>query len=111
MKKLLLSLIIVFSIVVLTACGSNKLVGTWKGATTDGIKTTITFEKKDKVKYSNDFGFNSEGTYTIKDDKVTIDLDIWSSPIEFKFEIKNGKLDLTATNGYSANYKGLVKQK
>ena len=47
----------------------------------------------------------------IKDDKVTIDLDIWSSPIEYKYEIKNGKLNLTATNGYSANYEGLTKKK
>ena len=111
MKKLFLSFVVIFSIVVLTACGSNKLVGTWKGETTDGIKTTITFEKKDKVNYSNEYGFKSEGTYTIKGDKVTIDLEIWSSPIEYKFEIKNGKLNLTATNGYSANYENLTKQK
>lgn len=111
MKRIILSLVVIFAVVLLTACGSNKLVGTWEGKTTDGIKTTFIFEKKDKVTYKNDFGFNSTGTYEIKDNIVTIDLEIWSSPIEYKYEIKDGKLNLTATNGYSANYEGLTKKK
>lgn len=111
MKKYIFSFVAILTLLVVTACGSNKLKGSWEGATTDGIKTTITFDKKDKVTYKNEYAFNSTGTYKIKDDKVTIDLDIWSSPIEYKFEVKNSKLNLTATNGYSANYEGMVKKK
>ena len=57
MKKYIFSFVAILTLLVVTACGSNKLKGTWEGATTDGIKTTITFDKKDKVTYKNEYGF------------------------------------------------------
>ena len=112
MKKILCSLVLVCSLLFLTACGSsNKLLGTWEGKTNDGLKTTFTFEKKDVVKYSNEYGFSSEGTYEIKDDTVTIDLELWNQKKVYKFEVKNNKLTLTATDNYSPSYKEMTKKK
>ena len=111
MKKVLFSILLVCSVFFLTACGSNKLIGTWEGETNDGLKTTFTFEKKNVVKYENEFGFSSEGTYEIKDDIVTIELKLWSEKKEYKFEIKDKKLYLTATDKYSPSYKGMTKKK
>ena len=112
MKKILSVLVLAVSVIFLTACGSkNKLIGTWEGATQDGLKTTFTFEKKDVVKYENEYGFKGEGTYKIEDDKVTITLDIWQEKKVYKFEIKDKKLYLTATDQYSPSYKGMTKKK
>lgn len=111
MKKIVLSFVAVFSVLLLTACGSNKLIGTWVGRTQDGLETTFTFEKNDVVKYENEYGFKSEGTYKVKDNIITIDLELWSQKKEYKYEIKNNKLDLTATDQYSPSYKGMEKRK
>lgn len=113
MKKILLSFVAVFAVVLLAGCGSsNKLIGTWDGKTEDGLKTTFTFEKKGKVSYSNEYGVNSDGTYTIKDDVVTIKLDTWDKSLEYKFVVKKKKLTLTPTsaNSYSPSYKEMSKK-
>lgn len=112
MKKILLSFVAICSIFMLTACGSNKIIGTWNGKTEDGLETTFTFKKKDVVTYKNSYGFSSEGTYTIKDDVVTISLKLWDSSLEYKFEIKNKKLSLTPTdkNKYAPSYKDMIKK-
>ena len=112
MKKILISFVAVLSILLLTGCGkSNKLIGTWEGASQDGLKASFTFEKKDVFKYNNEFIDEQTGKYTIKDDVVTLEIDIWSSPKEYKFEVKDGKLSLTATDQFSPSYKDLVKKK
>ena len=112
MKKIFLSLVVLFSVFVLSGCGnSNKLIGTWNGKTEDGMKTTWIFEKKDKVSYKNEFGIESTGTYTIKDDVVTITLEVWNDAIDYKYDIKDKKLNLTAQNKYSPSYVGLEKVK
>lgn len=111
MKRVLSTIVLVCSFALLVGCGSNKLVGKWEGATEDGLKTTFTFEKKDVVKYQNEFGFNSEGTYSIKDDKVTISLKSWSQDKVYKYSIKDGKLTLKATDKLSPTYKNMKKIK
>lgn len=113
MKKVLLGFVAVFAVVLLTACGSsNKLIGTWEGKTEDGLETTFTFEKKDKVSYSNQYGIKSEGTYSIKDDVVTIKLDTWDKALEYTFTVKNKKLTLkpTSKNSYSPSYDEMTKK-
>lgn len=111
MKKLVICLVAVFSLLLITGCGkSNKLVGKWDGATNDGLKTTFEFKKNGDVSYSNEYGFNSEGTYKIKDDVVTITLKSWSEAKEYKFEVKDNKLSLTAQDKYSPSYKDMSKK-
>lgn len=110
MKKYLLSIVTIVCVLVLVGCSSNKLRGKWQGATQDGIKTTWEFKSGDKVSYENEFGITSDGTYKIKDNVVTIDLKTWSEPIDYKFEVKNGKLSLTATNQFSPSYIDLEKK-
>ncbi len=94
---------------------SAKEVGEWKGLT-DGesrdmqMETTFNFKSNGDVEYSNEFGINSTGTYEIKDDIVTIKLESWESAKDYKFEVKDDKLSLTAQDVYSPSYSEMVKQ-
>ena len=111
MKKFLLSVVAVFALVLVVGCGkSSPLVGKWNGDTNDGLNTTFTFEKGDKVSYENEFGVKSEGTYKIDGDKVTISLKSWDKEKVYKFEVKGSKLTLTATDKYSPSYKNMEKK-
>ena len=110
MKKYLLTLCLILSLFVLVGCGSKcEIDGTWEGETNDGLKTTFVF-KDGKVEYSNEFGFDSKGTYAIKDDVITITLESWDNPKDYKYEIKEDKLSLTAQDKYSPSYKDMIKK-
>ena len=112
MKKVLYSLILLVGVFTLVGCGkSNKLVGTWEGKTNDGMNTTFTFKKDGKVDYSNEYGFNSNGTYTVKDSEVTIKLESWDQTKTYEFKVDGDKLSLIATDAYSPSYSEMVKQK
>ena len=116
-KKYLLIVTVFLSLFLLVGCGGkdNALVGEWKGLT-DGesrdmqIETTFNFKSNGDVEYSNEFGINSTGTYEIKDDIVTIKLESWESAKDYKFEVKDDKLSLTAQDVYSPSYSEMVKQ-
>ncbi len=111
MKKYLLNSLIVFTLILVVGCGkSNKLVGTWNGSTLDGLETTFVFKKNGSVEYKNQFGINSEGTYKIDGDKVTISLKSWDDDKVYDFSIKDNKLSLTATDKYSPSYKEMIKK-
>jgi len=112
MKKIVICLVALLSLILVTGCGSKKseLVGTWDGETVDGLKTTLTFKKNGDVKYENEFGFDSEGTYKIKGEIVTISLKSWNEAKKYKFEIKDKKLSLTAQDEYSPSYKDMVRK-
>lgn len=114
MKKYVLSALLVVmllgSLILLTACGSNELVGKWEGLTNDGLNTTFDFKGDGKVEYSNEYGFNSNGTYEVKDGEVKISLESWGEAKTYKYEIKDGKLKLTATDKYSPSYDGMEKK-
>ena len=110
LKKYFLCLLVLICVLTVTACGkSNDLVGTWDGATEDGLKTTFTFKKDGEVEYKNEYGFNSTGEYKIKENIVTISLKSWQEAKEYKYEIKDKKLSLTATDLYSPSYKEMTK--
>ena len=116
MKKYLLVLTLIVSVVFLTACGSsNELEGTWKGLT-DGesrdnqIETTFVFKSGGEVEYSNEYGIKGNGTYEIKDDVVNIKLNTWDQAKDYKFKVDGDKLSLTATDVYSPSYSELKKQ-
>ena len=114
-NKLLLVTLFAVSLFLFVGCGkSDPLEGTWKGLT-DGesrnmqIETTFTF-KGGEVEYKNEYGFNGKGTYEIKDDSVTIKLEIWNKEKVYKFDVKDDTLSLTATDKYSPSYSELKKQ-
>lgn len=89
---------------------TNELVGTWEGTTNDGMITTFIFKKSGNVDYSNEYGFESTGTYEIKDNIVTITLELWSESKDYEFEIKNEKLTLNATDVWSPSYVDMEKK-
>lgn len=108
MKKVLLVLV---SVLILVGCGkTNALVGKWNGDTEDGMNTTFVFEKNGDVKYDNEYGFDSKGTYKVKGDEVTITLESWSDSKVYKYEVKGKKLTLTATDKLSPSYKSMTKK-
>lgn len=116
-NKILLISIFFVSVFVLVGCGKNsdELEGTWKGLT-DGesrdyqIETTFKFDGNGKVEYENEYGIKSEGTYEIKDNKVTISLKSWDEAKVYEFSINDKTLSLKATDVYSPSYSELDKQ-
>ena len=109
MKKNIAYVVLFASVLLLTACGGNKLIGTWEG-TSNEMKTTFTFKSGQKIEYANELGIKSNGTYKINKDEVTIKLEAWEKEKVYKFEVKNNKLSLTATDGYSSSYKDMEKK-
>ena len=108
MKKLLVVLV---SVLLLVGCGKKApLVGTWNGDTQDGLNTTFIFEKNGDVQYKNEYGFDSEGTYKIDGDEVTITLKSWDQAKVYKFKVEGKKLKLTATDKYSPSYESMTKK-
>ena len=113
-KKLLLVSLLFVSLFVFVGCGSsNELVGTWKGlddaeSRDMQMETTFVFESNGNVTYSNEYGITGTGTYEINENKVTIEMDIWSKVYEFK--VDGDKLSLIATDAYSPSYSELIKQ-
>ena len=111
MKKIIYSLVGVLCLLVIVGCGKKeKIVGTWYGETNDGLETTFVFKSNGNVTYENSYGINSEGTYKVKDDIITISLATWDVSKEYKFEIKDNKLSLTAQDGYSPSYTDMIKK-
>lgn len=110
MKRFLVCMVAILSIFLVTGCGKNAIVGTWEGSSTDGLKTTFEFKSNGDVAYDNEYGFDSIGTYKIKGDTITIKLDSWDKEKEYKYEIKDKKLSLTAQDEYSPNYKDMEKK-
>ena len=115
-KKILLVTLFAVSLFLLVGCGSSKdeLDGTWKGlsdAETRNLQIETTFTFKDgEVEYHNEYDFHGKGTYEIKDDTVTIKLDLWDKDKVYKFSVKDDTLALTATETYSPSYSELKKQ-
>ena len=116
-KKYLLLITLFVSLFLFVGCGKEKseLVGTWKGLT-DGesreyqMETTYTFDDDGTVKYSNEYGFDSTGTYKIDGNKVTIKLTTWDKEKVYEFSIKDDKLTLTIDDQISPTYTDMVRQ-
>ncbi len=110
MKKVILSLLILCSVLFITGCGKkNELLGTWEGMSSSKYLTTIEFKKDGKMFYKNKnetkgTEFESNGKYTIKDDVLTIELEKWDTGIEYNYKIENNKLSLIAKEDARPNY-------
>ncbi len=106
MKKVFLSLITICSIFLLVGCNNNKkheIIGTWEGKNDTNVLITIEFKEKGKLNYKSERGFESNGKYTVKDNKLSFSLDKWEddSKQEFEYKIIDNKLSLTPLNGGS----------
>lgn len=111
MKKIILSLALIVSVIFLTACGDKtpEIVGKWSGETNDGINATFVFHKDNTIDYDNTY-FSNSGKYSLDGNKVTIE-DVWDNPKTYEYKIKDNKLSLIATDSYSPSYSGLSKIK
>ena len=109
-------LVLVAMLFVLTACGKKEekkpdIIGTWEGKTEDGLVTTFVFKDDGNVEYSNEFGFESKGTYKLDGNKVSIDLEMWDGQAKvYSYEIKDGKLNLTANDEWVPSYKDMERK-
>lgn len=73
-KRLFISVLFIFAIVTLTACGSNKWTGTYGGTSSGGNKVEIQIEKNGKVIY-NENGKEFVGKWTENDNSLNFDFD------------------------------------
>ena len=114
MRKKLMPIALVLllvSLLALTACGGGDAIkGTWVEGEGDE-KYTWTFDGAGKCKMT--FAFEQEGTYKLDKDAgtVSIELELWDSPMLYTYEIADGKLILkpTSANPYAPDYE-LTKQ-
>ena len=110
-KIMAIAILLGIALTILTGCNFDTIVGTWEGATQNGIKTTFTFGKDGNVTYSNEYGIESEGTYELKENGIiTITLQSWEKPKEYRYEVKNNKLNLRASDNYSPSYIEMEKK-
>lgn len=79
-RALCLCMILILLSLLLTACGDNKLSGTYYS--TDGISQMFTF-KGDTVTMSA-FGINATGKYKIDGDKLTISYSLFGIPYDWQ---------------------------
>ena len=100
MKKLLIVLFL--SVIFLTGCGKNKVVGSWYIINENSINSYYTFNKDMTGSY-NFNGISSEFTYEIDGNKMTLNFVNSIVPSSFEFEIKDNTLTISS-NGFSQSF-------
>lgn len=100
MKKVISLLTVLILILTLTACGNKDAVaGTWKADLgNDGI-VTWNFDGTGNCTMKNSFT-DQKGTYTIKDDQITVKLELWDNPSTYTFNVDESKLTMKENSGY-----------
>ena len=95
MKKFVALLLIVVTLLTLSACGSkDALAGTWSAELgTDGT-ITWTFNGSGKCTMENAY-MKQDGTYTI-----TVTLEAWSEPSTYTFSVDGSSLTMNENSGY-----------
>lgn len=113
MKKYLVYFSLIIAAVLLVGCGKkdNDIVGVWSGAENDELEAVFNFKSNGEMTYKNAFVTESNGTYEIKDDTITMTVEVWSQSKVYKFEVKDDKLTLTAQDDFSPSYKNLSREK
>ena len=77
MKKFVALLLIVVTLLTLSACGSkDALAGTWSAE------------------------LGADGTYTIEGDQLTVTLEAWSDPSTYTFSVDGNSLTMNENSGY-----------
>lgn len=103
MKRLLALSLILVMLFALTACGggggaADPLKGSWTRQDADYGNVKLEFSGSGKVTFSYDaITYQDEGTYTVKDDGVTIKLNNWSEEKGYTFSVDGDKLVLKDT--------------
>lgn len=95
MKKILLAIAVVFSVILLTGCTGKKvdpIVGSWK-IDYAGSKYVYTFNE-DKTGTYDAAGTKMEFTWEIKEDKLSILYTGNTAPFETTYKIEGKKLTI-----------------
>ena len=82
----------------------DVLKGTWGGTTNDGMEVTWKFDGSGGLKFTSIVLTDEPGTYRIEDGKVEIEMEAWSEPKMYEFEIDGNTLTLDATDIWSPDY-------
>ena len=111
MKKYVFSFLAIIMLVMVVGCGKKKesIVGEWKIDKIQNGPVYITFGKDNSLTYKN-INFEVTGKYSIEKDVVTF-IEVWDDEYEFKYEIKDGKLTLTALDEDVLSYTDMERVK
>ncbi len=108
-RILVATLLAVAMLLTLSACGGggggggDGLQGTWEGSSEDQGVTWV-FDGKGGCKIETEFGFKSDGTYTVDGSKVTIELEDWDDAQSFEFKVDGDKLSLENNDKAKPDY-------
>ena len=103
MRKINLGLVLVLSILLITACSKNKLVGKWKAIDT-GIDYFYTFNE-DKTCIYEMTGAKMDCTYEMEGKRITILYKGSSTPNSYEYKIDKDTLTLKDNLGNEVVYK------
>lgn len=113
--KIIKTIAIALSVVVMFACGGGKkegsVVGNWKLEKTEGYKvgglgsTTINFEEGGNYKWSTGI-VDMNGTYKISNDTLKLTDNSSKMPTDYTFKFQDGQLLMTlvTTPDYQVTY-------
>lgn len=102
MKKILISFVLVFIVLLFAGCGKKSVVGTWS-TKLGSYNYTYTFNENGTGAYDIE-GSKLEFTYTVDKDKITINYDGNTVPFETTFEINGNKLNMKDSLGNDTIY-------
>ena len=97
-KSIAFVLALMVGLILLAGCGGESgdvLKGTWKGEDSNTMENTLTFDGKGGIKFTSSFYDKEPGTYTITDDQVEIQIDVWDAIRTYTFVVDGDKLTLT----------------
>ncbi len=104
MKKLIPALLVLTMVLALVACGESKdaVAGTWTGDLgLDGV-VTWTFDGKGGCTMENEF-MKQKGTYTLKDDQLTVKLEYWDDANVYTISIDGDTLTMNDNEGIAVS--------
>ncbi len=108
MKKLIPLLLLLAMLLTLAACGGgDALKGTWvdKGSEEGDVEKTWVFNGRGVARFQvPEWRTDSEGTYSVDGDTVTIMMPAWDEEKVYEFRLEGDSLTLTATDEYSPSY-------
>ncbi len=108
--KMLISILLVLMLgLALVGCGGGSsgdpLKGKWEGESDDGIVTTWNFDGNGACKMENEFGAKVEGTYTVEDNILMMQMTDWDEANKYEITLNDGKLSIkNVDESYRPNY-------
>jgi len=106
MKKVLISIICICSLLMLTACGKNNLEGTWYYFDGSAIRNNMYYKfNDDKTGEYVFIGGKNSFIYETKDGKVTLNYIGGNNSSEYEYKIENDTLTIKDSLGSDIVYK------